>query len=82
MCAQKGDIPTPRSRAASSLYGNQFYLFGGKNSSLEKLNDLYKLDLGMAYIEEIASTALFLASSDSSFINGVELCVDGGAAQC
>lgn len=31
--------------------------------------------------EEIASVALFLASSDSSFVNGIELCVDGGAAQ-
>ena len=29
--------------------------------------------------EEIATTALFLASTDSSFINGVELFVDGGA---
>ncbi|GAA3754025.1 SDR family NAD(P)-dependent oxidoreductase [Terriglobus aquaticus] len=28
--------------------------------------------------EEIATTALFLASSDSSYINGVELFVDGG----
>ncbi|MGC4056316.1 MAG: SDR family oxidoreductase [Paludibaculum sp.] len=31
--------------------------------------------------EEIATTALFLASSDSSFVNGVELFVDGGTAQ-
>jgi NAD(P)-dependent dehydrogenase (short-subunit alcohol dehydrogenase family) len=31
--------------------------------------------------EEIATTALFLASSDSSFITGIELYVDGGAAQ-
>lgn len=31
--------------------------------------------------EEIATAALFLASSDSSFINGVELFVDGGVAQ-
>lgn len=31
--------------------------------------------------EEIASVALFLASADSSFVNGIELCVDGGAAQ-
>jgi len=31
--------------------------------------------------EEIASVALFLASADSSFVNGVELFVDGGAAQ-
>jgi NAD(P)-dependent dehydrogenase (short-subunit alcohol dehydrogenase family) len=31
--------------------------------------------------EEIAQTALFLGSDDSSFINGVELFVDGGTAQ-
>ena len=31
--------------------------------------------------EEIATVALFLASSDASFVNGVELFVDGGMAQ-
>jgi NAD(P)-dependent dehydrogenase (short-subunit alcohol dehydrogenase family) len=31
--------------------------------------------------EEIATAALFLASSDSSFVNGSELFVDGGTAQ-
>jgi NAD(P)-dependent dehydrogenase (short-subunit alcohol dehydrogenase family) len=31
--------------------------------------------------EEVATAALFLASSDSSFVNGVELCVDGGTSQ-
>jgi NAD(P)-dependent dehydrogenase (short-subunit alcohol dehydrogenase family) len=31
--------------------------------------------------EEIATVALFLGSSDSSFVNGVELFVDGGMSQ-
>jgi NAD(P)-dependent dehydrogenase (short-subunit alcohol dehydrogenase family) len=32
----------------------------------------------MGQPEEVATVALFLASDDSSFVNGVELNVDGG----
>jgi NAD(P)-dependent dehydrogenase (short-subunit alcohol dehydrogenase family) len=32
----------------------------------------------MGQSEEVATVALFLASGDSSFVNGVELFVDGG----
>jgi NAD(P)-dependent dehydrogenase (short-subunit alcohol dehydrogenase family) len=35
----------------------------------------------MGASEEIATVALFLASSDSSFVTGIELFVDGGMAQ-
>ena len=31
--------------------------------------------------EEVATVALFLASNDSSFVNGIELFVDGGTAR-
>jgi NAD(P)-dependent dehydrogenase (short-subunit alcohol dehydrogenase family) len=31
--------------------------------------------------EELAKAVVFLASSDASFITGIELFVDGGAAQ-
>jgi NAD(P)-dependent dehydrogenase (short-subunit alcohol dehydrogenase family) len=35
----------------------------------------------MGRLEEIATVALFLAASDSNFVNGIELFVDGGTAQ-
>lgn len=35
----------------------------------------------LAEPSEVAAAALFLASDDSSFVNGSELFVDGGAAQ-
>ena len=43
---------------------------------------LAQVPLGrMGRSEEIATAALFLASSDSSFITGIDLCVDGGMGQ-
>ncbi|MGD0445848.1 MAG: SDR family oxidoreductase [Edaphobacter sp.] len=43
------------------------------------LSGIPRRELGRS--EEIASVALFLASGDSSFVNGSEICVDGGMAQ-
>jgi NAD(P)-dependent dehydrogenase (short-subunit alcohol dehydrogenase family) len=51
-----------------------------RNSKNEKFKELIpRGEIGRP--EEIATVALFLASSDSSFVNGIELFVDGGTAQ-
>ncbi|MDM8355802.1 SDR family NAD(P)-dependent oxidoreductase [Pandoraea communis] len=49
----------------------------GMVSSAEATTPLGRL----AYPDETASAALFLASDESSFVNGSELFVDGGSAQ-
>ena len=50
----------------------------------EALLDAFAKDIPLGRVgdsEEIAKVAVFLASDDSSYVNGIELFVDGGAAQ-
>jgi NAD(P)-dependent dehydrogenase (short-subunit alcohol dehydrogenase family) len=57
---------------------------GQSTSSPEDVKDEFVSLISMGRIgqpHEIATTALFLASDDSSFIAEIELFVDGGAAQ-
>ncbi len=56
-------------------------LFGeALDQVLESAKDTVPLSrLGKA--EEIASAVMFLASEESSYVNGIELFVDGGMAQ-
>ncbi len=53
---------------------------GAAEDRLKFLNDAVPLGR-IGKPEEIATAAVFLASSDSSFITGIELFVDGGFAQ-
>jgi NAD(P)-dependent dehydrogenase (short-subunit alcohol dehydrogenase family) len=56
-------------------------MFDGLSEDMKKsLTDMIPLGrLGRP--EEVAAAALFLASEESSFIAGAELCIDGGMAQ-
>jgi len=54
--------------------------FEGKDDMKQHMASLIPMGR-MGQSEEIATTALFLASADSSFITGSEICVDGGMAQ-
>jgi NAD(P)-dependent dehydrogenase (short-subunit alcohol dehydrogenase family) len=54
--------------------------FEGKEDMKKQMASIVPMGR-MGQPEEIATTALFLASADSSFITGSEICVDGGTAQ-
>ncbi|EKK7713391.1 glucose 1-dehydrogenase [Cronobacter dublinensis] len=58
-------------------------LFGGGEQAESVKNELNaQIPLGrVGHPDEVAKAVLFLASDDSSFVNGVELFVDGGMAQ-
>ena len=56
---------------------------GGRENAMGLLSELVKeIPLGrIAQGEDVASAVAFLASDDASFINGIELFVDGGVVQ-
>ncbi|EKK5269007.1 glucose 1-dehydrogenase [Cronobacter dublinensis] len=58
-------------------------LFGGSEQAESVKNELNaQIPLGrVGHPDEVAKAVLFLASDESSFVNGVELFVDGGMAQ-
>jgi NAD(P)-dependent dehydrogenase (short-subunit alcohol dehydrogenase family) len=72
-CLSPGPVDTPII-AKMGITKEQFSEFDKAIASLIPLGRL-----GQA--SEIARAALFLASDDSSFVTGIDLCVDGGMAQ-
>jgi len=69
-----GTVVTPAYKSELGMTDEQIKGFAAKAASETPLGRTGTPD-------EIAKAVLFLASDDSSFINGVELFVDGGAAQ-
>jgi NAD(P)-dependent dehydrogenase (short-subunit alcohol dehydrogenase family) len=68
-----GFIPTP---------GYDF--FGLSDPQLQEFVDSQAVTIPLGRVgtpDEIAKAVVFLASDDSSFVNGIELFVDGGMAQ-
>jgi NAD(P)-dependent dehydrogenase (short-subunit alcohol dehydrogenase family) len=69
-----GTVVTPGYTTELGLQGEQLQAFEQQAASVTPLGRTGTPD-------EIAKAVLFLASDDSSYVNGVELFVDGGAAQ-
>ncbi len=73
------NVISPGPIATPGLHG-----LAGNADELKQLNDYLASQVPLGRIgqpEEVGQVALFLASSDSSFVNGAELFVDGGMAQ-
>ena len=69
-----GTVVTPGYKSELGLTDEQIEGFKAQASAVTPLGRTGTPD-------EIAKAVLFLASDDSSFVNGIELFVDGGAAQ-
>ncbi len=69
-----GTVPTPGYKTQLGMTDEQIEQFATQASATTPLGRTGKP-------EEIARAVLFLASDDSSYVNGIELFVDGGAAQ-
>lgn len=68
-----GTVPTPG-----------YDQFGFSEEELQTFIDSQGIGIPLGRVgtpDEIAKAVVFLASDDSSFVNGIELFVDGGMAQ-
>ncbi|MFB2895842.1 SDR family oxidoreductase [Aerosakkonemataceae cyanobacterium BLCC-F50] len=68
-----GVVPTPG-----------YNIFGLSDEQLQEFVDSQAVTIPLGRVgtpDEIAKAVVFLASNDSSFVNGIELFVDGGMAQ-